>query len=1828
MERIFTRTYPLTCNCVTVYPHHIAKSIILFICLLMAATVGRSQQVIGSFPDMEGNFENVATDSSTVGTVAAGTQLTKWTGTHSGSTSKARINTSIVRTGSKSLEWVCGSTSSSLLSKSAANLAIANATSYVIQFYWWKGYSGSARNFGSFLGPAGTNNMGNATSSTLGVSATSFEWTKETIVITTGTNNSNPRYGMFRLVPNGGSFATSPGYLFDDFCVYAGTAPDVTAPDDVTSPAVTGFSASTLDISWTAPASGVDGGGYVVVRYTSNPTSEPAPNVNGIYAAGNTLGTGTIAYIGTNTSFTDVGLTPNSAYYYKVYVADKAFNYSPSPSVIAGYTGIASPSAISFTTPSTCNTGQLTLSWTGPLNYVPGSNTILAFLKQGSAVTVGTPTSLPTTYTANTTFGSGTAYQNDAAAYCIYNGDGTDASGNHSGLTITGLNPGTTYHVVLFNIINSGNTYSPGGAANGTTLSNLAEPANHPGAFGAGAVTTSNIPLTWTAAGGSPAPTGYLIQASNTANPADPTDFIDPANQTDISAGSALVKTTGTSYSSFTGFAAGTMYYFSINSYTNSATCIDYKTPAPAFYTATLPNPVTGQVMSIAGGTGVINWAAATGYNAANHTTLVFVSGSPITTGTPTASPGTYTANTAFGAGTAYQLDANARCVYTGDGTSVSVTGFTASNTYYVLILTVVDAANSNGTHAYSAYATTSATYNAATEYTWIGGSAGSWATSSNWSPTRMSITAADVMIFNTPGGVVVSNVPTQTIAKLVINNGDVTLQAGSGVTLTIQDNDGASFTDLSIAGGASLTMGTNVNITLAANTASFIVGTLNINASRTYNTNNTGAVTTISGMVNNQGTYTSTNAARTIVTAGGTYNHNVNNGTLPLATWNFNSACLISGVTTLANFSSATHGQVFSKFIWDCPNQNSPTDAGEKRFVLGAGGINTTTGPFLIVTDSFIVKRTNGSLLQLSSSGGQRDFTCGNYFQYGGKVAITFNTDATGEQRSLTVNNTFYLTDSLEADTKFQIINNPGGQNIVGRLFVGGHVEMHPTISAAIIERVVGGAAALAEIWFTGSATQNVRFDVISGSLDFVTNHTGPGVMLQSNATANLFRLTRGTFFINGNTLTINNAVSYPAPGTGSIGGSATSNLTIGGTAGPLNFFNGYRLLKDFTLNTNASCALGTELAIVAGAAPGRVSLASGAALSTSDNLVLRSDNQSTARVAPVPVDGGGVALAAVNGKVQVERYLPMDLTYDSRRWRLLTAPFKNNANAPTINEGWQEGAVCPDRFDPNPYNPRPGYGTHITVSTVAANGFDQGVRNNPSIYYYTTGGWGAPGNTNSTKLTDHNGVYMLFARGDRSIVIVDQFVDARPTTLAPRGELNLGTVSIPMVSSGMQAVGNPYASQVKLDNIDFNGVLGKSKTIYLWDPKCIGSSGVGAFITCSGDGAPTPSYTYTGNNSNYGAMPGVLESSGAFMVEGTGGNIIFRETDKTTASSTIGMASRPMLSTKDKDFGPIMKFYTDLYLVKNKENILADGVANTYNPNYKNAVDEMDATKLLSFNTREKLMIEREGVMLSVERRRSPGIEDTIFLVQHRLNISAYKLAFRSENFDDSYTAYLKDNFAGTLTPIDITNGGEYSFNITADAASAAANRFYITFRKKEQAEVPAVKAWVQDANVDVEWEIPAEAEGSFVIEKSKDGGTFVQTGRYFTSTSQLKWIDENPGPGSYRYRLRYTNAAGEVSYSNIAAVVLGAAKPFVYPNPVQNGQIGLQMGKLPAGRYTATLLDSRGTILQRKVVNHQNNGTTQWIPVQQAVAKGMYKLELSGSGKTVAVLSILLQ
>ncbi len=587
------------------------------------------------------------------------------------------------------------------------------------------------------------------------------------------------------------------------------------------------------------------------------------------------------------------------------------------------------------------------------------------------------------------------------------------------------------------------------------------------------------------------------------------------------------------------------------------------------------------------------------------------------------------------------------------------------------------------------------------------------------------------------------------------------------------------------------------------------------------------------------------------------------------------------------------------------------------------------------------------------------------------------------------------------------------------------------------------------------------------------------------------------------------------------------------------------------------------------------------------------------------------------------VERFIP-----DRRAWRLITAPL-HKTGLTTISLAWQNGQQSTDRF--NPVIGSNSIGTSITNGIIAANGYDAGSTANASIKYFNSGNWVAPSAT-TIPITTYPG-YMLFIRGDRQIIIANQFVTPNITTLIPKGRINIGTQN-PVTSTGFQVVGNPYPSAIDFRKLVKSGGL-KDK-YYLWDPKLGGSFGVGAFVSFLRNGNSYDQTLVTSDGSSIepsgGTLPndGTIESGAAFMVDfgaTNTGTLQFDESNKinTSASAPFGRPANPGAENQ-------LSLRTNLAAFDSDSSLFwVDGVLATFNANYNNNVDDDDAIKIKSFA--ENIGILHNEQQIAIERRKILTEKDTIFLQLSGLKIKQYRLELEAKGIaNENLAGYIEDTYLSTKTAINMAGFTSNDFIPQAIPASSAPYRFRIVFKKS--VIFNTINAYLFNNDVAIDWFVTGESDiNHFEIERSKDGVNFTAIitilakgdNKYVNNYSGLD--DGYLAAGVYYYRIKSITNHGAVGYSHPVNVTMMNVKGgmYVYPNPTNNGSIGLQMNSMTAGSYHVRLFNSVGQFLLSKTINHVggNASFTITYPVQLA---GNCELEITGADKMKSVLKVI--
>ena len=308
--------------------------LLLLFCL---SAISYGQTGIGVYSVHDGGFENQATGNVAGGsTTAVALSNTNWSAS---TTSGAAIVRTILASGGRSGPQCASFGSLSTTTKTFYTPVIAGSnfaanTKYQIQFFYrpttTTGTITSStvdlyiNNASLTAAPASVGTKAFVAAGLTSAAPTS-SWTKVAVEVTSAAIVGTNGLAAIAFTANPVSFTAN----FDDFVIYQANLPDNTAPNSPGAITATGATGGGANVSWVAASGGVDGGGYVVVRYdTTAPSSSDDPNQNGIYRFNNPIGAGVVRYIGSGTSFTDSGLSPGVDYYYKVYTVDKAFNYS------------------------------------------------------------------------------------------------------------------------------------------------------------------------------------------------------------------------------------------------------------------------------------------------------------------------------------------------------------------------------------------------------------------------------------------------------------------------------------------------------------------------------------------------------------------------------------------------------------------------------------------------------------------------------------------------------------------------------------------------------------------------------------------------------------------------------------------------------------------------------------------------------------------------------------------------------------------------------------------------------------------------------------------------------------------------------------------------------------------------------------------------------------------------------------------------------------------------------------------------------------------------------------------------------------------------------------------------------------------------------------------------------------------------------------------------------------------------------------------------------------------------------------------------------------
>lgn len=166
-------------------------------------------------------------------------------------------------------------------------------------------------------------------------------------------------------------------------------------------------------------------------------------------------------------------------------------------------------------------------------------------------------------------------------------------------------------------------------------------------------------------------------------------------------------------------------------------------------------------------------------------------------------------------------------------------------------------------------------------------------------------------------------------------------------------------------------------------------------------------------------------------------------------------------------------------------------------------------------------------------------------------------------------------------------------------------------------------------------------------------------------------------------------------------------------------------------------------------------------------------------------------------------------------------------------------------------------------------------------------------------------------------------------------------------------------------------------------------------------------------------------------------------------------------------------------------------------------------------------------------------------------------------------------------------------------------------------------SIKANQKTAGIQVEWTVQQQRDISrYEVEKSTDGRQFTKAGSVQAVNApagNYNWFDAYPSEGNNHYRIKIIEGTGIAKYSTVVNVNVGRSQSRfdVFPNPVVNNTVQIQLVNTPKGSYNLELINAAGQAVFMQKMEHSGGSASQTIVVPANVPSGNYHLKITGSG-----------
>lgn len=242
------------------------------------------------------------------------------------------------------------------------------------------------------------------------------------------------------------------------------------------------------------------------------------------------------------------------------------------------------------------------------------------------------------------------------------------------------------------------------------------------------------------------------------------------------------------------------------------------------------------------------------------------------------------------------------------------------------------------------------------------------------------------------------------------------------------------------------------------------------------------------------------------------------------------------------------------------------------------------------------------------------------------------------------------------------------------------------------------------------------------------------------------------------------------------------------------------------------------------------------------------------------------------------------------------------------------------------------------------------------------------------------------------------------------------------------------------------------------------------------------------------------------------------------------------------------------------------------------------------------------------------SPGVNSTTLTLGNYIGS-----ILKWQSSTDTFNTVIND-IANTSSELILTNlTQDMQFRALVKSGSCAAalsSNAFIIVNGTLAINNGSFSASVENDNIIIRWQEDENQNiSSYELERSSDGIFF--TKQYVTASngqrsSSYKWVDMKAPAGNNYYRIREIYNSGKITYSVIVKVFLKNNSGFtVYPNPVIDHILSVQLKNKPAGTYRTKILNSVGQMIYTGNISHTGGSLLHNLQLPVRASSGVYKL-----------------